>query len=109
MKYHDFTVGHPGVDDAIDNYLMFGIPPGGFTMALLANDLYSAINSADHQNRENLREVVQSIRMWMPGPAYGSYKIISEWMRDKDGRRTLHATRQEKLYILKVIKGNDKK
>ena len=109
MKYHDFSVGHSGVDQAIDNYLMFGMPPGGFTRALLANDLSGAISSADHWNKENLATVVQAVQQWMPMETWGSYEKVNAWLSDKDGRRTEYSARQEKLYMLKVIKGNDKK
>jgi hypothetical protein len=109
MKYHDFTFNHEGVDRSIDNYLMYGYPPGGFTRALLANDLSGAVNGADHWNKENLATVVQAVQQWMPGIAWGSYEIVDAWIKDKDGRRTEYAKRQEKLYMLKVIKGHDKK
>jgi len=109
MKYHDFSVGHSGVDEAIDNYLMFGFEPGSFTKALLANDLFRAAASADHWNKENLATVASAVYMWMPSKTYGSYEIVNDWLADKDGRRTEYAKRQEKLYMLKVIKGDVKK
>lgn len=109
MKYHNFDVGHSGVNEAIENYLMYGFEPGGFTKALLANDLSGAVSGADHWNKENLATVVQAIQQWMPGIAWGNYEIVDAWMKDKDGRRTEYAKRQEKLYMLRVIKGNDKK
>lgn len=108
-RYIDFSVGHSGVDEAINNYLMYGFQPGGFTRALLANDLSGAVNSADHWNKENLVTVVQAVQMWMPSIAWGNYEIVDDWLNDKDGRRTEYAERQEKLYLLKVIKGNDQK
>jgi hypothetical protein len=108
MKYHDFDVGHSGVNQAIDNYLMFGLSPGGFTRALLANDLSGAVGSADHWNQENLVTVVKAVHRWMPSIAWGNYEIVDDWLADKDGRRTVYSARQEKLYILKVIKGDGK-
>jgi hypothetical protein len=109
MKHHDFSVGHSGVDEAIDNYLMYGYEPGGFTRSLLSNDLSGAVNGADHWNKENLVTVVQAIQQWMPGCAWGSREIVDAWLKDEDGRRTDYALRQEKLYMLRVIKGNVKK
>jgi hypothetical protein len=108
MKHHNFSVGHSGVDDAIDNYLMYGYEPGGFTRALLSNDLSGAVSAADYGNKENLANIVQVIQQWMPGCAWGSREIVNAWLRDDDSRRTTYSTRQEKLYMLKVIKGDDK-
>ena len=80
--------GHSTLNEAIFNYLVYGIPPGGFTTSLLENNLYEAICRADHWNKENIVYVVKEVGMNMPLLAWGSPERVRLWLKDEDNRRT---------------------
>lgn len=76
------------IDVAIYNYLMYGIPPGAFTTALLENDLFKAALTADETNAEGLAYIVRSMGKFMPVIAWGSPEKVDNWLKNKDNRCT---------------------
>lgn len=104
-KYHDFTTGNNYLDESIDNYLIYGLEPGGFLTAVLANDLFLAAGRADHWNRPRLAEIAHILYTSMPAGTIGSYEIVNDWIKDKTGRRKHYAERKQKEYTLKILKG----
>jgi hypothetical protein len=70
----------PAVFDAVRRYVEEGIPPGGFVLACLENDLMAAINRADPANRECLQEIMWMIYSAMPSTAHGSPDKVRLWL-----------------------------
>lgn len=69
--------------EAIDRYVNEGIEPGGFTKAVLMNDLCAAVMRADETNSANLKDIVQYVYDTVPIAAFGSSKTIDMWIRSK--------------------------
>ena len=105
IRYTDINTGNNFLDEALENYLMYGFEPGGFLTSVLANDLYLAVGRADHWNKDNLPEIVKEILFRMPNMSYGSYAAVKDWCRDRDSRRSEYALRKEKEYTWRALKG----
>jgi len=105
IRYTDINTGNNYLDEALENYLMYGFQPGGFLTSVLANDLYLATGRADHWNKDRLPEIVKEILFRMPNMSYGSYAAVKDWCRDRDGRRSTYAQQKEKEFIWKALKG----
>jgi hypothetical protein len=105
IRYTDINTSNNYLDEALENYLMYGYEPGGFLTSVLANDLYLAVGRADHWNRDRLPEIVNEVLFRMPSISYGSYAAVKDWCKDRDGRRSAYATQKEKEYTWRVLKG----
>jgi hypothetical protein len=44
---------------AVDDYFLKGYQPEGFLTSVLTNNLYGAVNSADHANKHVIYEIVK--------------------------------------------------
>lgn len=107
INYYNFPkfLGQ-GTQDALTNYWMWGYPPGSFTQALLAGDLFRAAACADYSNRENLAELAQWVYFNAPSGSFGSYKAVENWLADVDECRTRYSAKKEKSHTLKVLAAN---
>ena len=105
IRYTDINTGNNFLDEALENYLMYGFQPGGFLTSVLANDLYLAVGRADHWNKDNLPRIVHEVIHRMPSISHGSYAAVKEWCRDQDARRSTYAKQKEKEFIWKAVKG----
>lgn len=65
--------------DSVEQYLLYGIPPGGFMTAVLSNDLKEAAGRADSTNRELLLDWAGWLYNSCPGPAQGSEAKVRAW------------------------------
>ena len=66
--------------DTIDNYVMKGWKPGGFVLAMLANDLKGACGTADSINRRYIFEICSYIYNHTPYQSQGSYQAVEDWL-----------------------------
>lgn len=105
MKYHDFTTGNNLVDDAVENYLMYGYKPGAFVSHVLANNLIGAVSSADHWNKQALAEIVTNLVYNIPDIAWGSRQRVEDWCNNVDDRRSNYVIRKEKEYTWRALNG----
>lgn len=62
-------------------YVEEGIAPGTFMCAVIQNDLKGALGHADITNRECLFEIVQFFYNYVPANAWGSKKVMRDWMK----------------------------
>ena len=90
--YHNWNLRNRDLAQTLENYLMRGFAPGGFTTAVLANDLYAAVARADHWNKPAIAEIVQAVVYFCPAHAVGSYEAVRAWCADEDGRRSKYVT-----------------
>lgn len=104
-KYLDFSTGNNYLDEGIENYLMYGLEPGGFLTAVLARDLFLAASRADHHNSPRLAEIAKTVWHNMPPGTIGSYEVVKAWCADQYGCRTEYAEQKEKEYVWKILKG----
>ena len=75
-----FTAAPRGLE-AINRHVNDGTEGGSFTEALLANDLRSAIFTADPENRENIYAYVSYLQWCVPSSCWGSVRKVNEWRR----------------------------
>lgn len=71
----------PDTKASIDRYATQHIPTGGFLAAVLANDLFDALASADTDNAATLTEIAEYIYRTVPGHAYGSREAVRDWLQ----------------------------
>jgi len=65
---------------AIDRYVASGIPPGGFLLAVLQNDLKEAFARADEGNTRDMFEIVSYCYNNIPSVAWGSPAAVLAWL-----------------------------
>lgn len=105
IKYVNINTGNVLLDQGLENYLMYGLEPGGFLTSVLANDLVMAVGRADHWNQNNLPSIIIEILYKMPSISWGSYAAVKDWCADKDGRRTYYKEQKEKEFTWRSLKG----
>jgi hypothetical protein len=66
-------------------YIEHGIEPGSFLMSVLRNDLKSACECADNQNRYLLFEYVSWLYNYAPQGCWGSREAVEEWIDKATG------------------------
>lgn len=71
--------------EGMEMYLTRGIPPGGFMMAVLTNDLKGAVGRADLTNLKYLTNIVAYIYNHVPSIAQGSPAKVEAWIKHFSG------------------------
>lgn len=89
---------------SIENYLLYGLPPGGFLTSVLTNNLYGAVASADYQNKDRIVDIVKWLTFAAPGGSYGNYEILNDWVNDTHGNRASYVAAVEKDYTWRSLK-----
>ena len=67
--------------DGIYNYVEHGIAPGDFLLAVLRNDLFGAVGSADRVNAKRLKEWAIFLNWCVPSKCWGSTESITNWIK----------------------------
>jgi hypothetical protein len=63
----------------LENYLLDGLPPGGFVEAVLTNNLFRAVSNADSVNSQRLWEITRWVLKYAPALSWGSKERIRAW------------------------------
>jgi hypothetical protein len=72
------------IKESLDNYATHRYQPGGFLMAVLANDLTDAVARADQDALPTLGGIVKYIYNELPGICWGSRERVTEWLKRAD-------------------------
>ena len=72
------------IKGAIDRYVEERIQPGGFTSAVLENNLAMAIGRADENSLKAIREIVGYVYNEIPSRAWGSQEKVQSWLAGDD-------------------------
>ena len=76
------------IQEALWNYLGYGLPPGSFLTAVLVNDFMSAAMRADHSwNGKSFRDLASWLSHYAPVESYGNKEKIEKWMAKSDEER----------------------
>lgn len=73
--------------ETLQGYIEHGIPPGGCVRAILANDLFGAMASADIGNRHSMHSICSWIYCHAPMNCRGSYEAVDAWIAGHLERR----------------------
>jgi hypothetical protein len=73
--------------DGYIRYLMEGIKPGHFLMAVLSNDLREACARGDLENQRALYQHVYFLFNYCPGHCWGSPESVNEWISIHQAQR----------------------
>lgn len=74
-----FRLPHAQVE-TLERYVDRGIPPGSFVLAVLENDLRTACERADLQNRHCLWGYVAWLYNYAPAGCWGSPEAVAFWL-----------------------------
>ncbi len=69
------------VIESLNNYWNHGYEPGGFITSVLVNDLYGAVQRADHWNKPNLARIVEYIANTAPYGSWGNPETVNDWLK----------------------------
>jgi hypothetical protein len=73
-------------------YAQDGVPTGGFTNAVLINDLRGAVGRADKGNLKALKLIVEFICNQLPQLCHGSPKKVETWLATvREGKENNYA------------------
>ena len=65
---------------ALERYVQTGCPVGGFLTAVLQNELYEALASADGENLRDILEIGRYVYWETPRQCWGSRKKLLKWI-----------------------------
>lgn len=68
--------------DSLKLYVEKRISPGGFLYAVLTNDLFKAICSANSENLKMIKEICWFVYNEMPFDSWGSVEKVKKWLGD---------------------------
>ncbi len=74
----------PMIDKGLNDYVGYGVNPGGFLRAVLENDLHGAVARADAQNMAMLRLITQHVYNCLPDSAWGSKAKVEAFLARKN-------------------------
>lgn len=66
---------------SINRYVNEGLSPGSFVTAVLCNDLFNAVGTADEENLVVLPEIVRYVYNELPSSAWGNLNKMNAWMK----------------------------
>ena len=76
-----YDVVDTAIEDALINYIVYGIKPGSMLTAMLANDMHGVLSSSHPSNTvEFLKNISNWIRNELPTELRGSYNAVGHWM-----------------------------
>ena len=78
--YNKYPTAPPNILSAIQRYAEDHIPTGGFTRAVLENNLSEAIGRADQDSLWGLQDIVRFVHWEIPGNCHGSPAIVEAWL-----------------------------
>tara|TARA_R110002072_G_scaffold104813_1_gene229428 strand:- start:57 stop:407 length:351 start_codon:yes stop_codon:yes gene_type:complete len=105
MKLSNFKLHNSYLDPSVENYIMHGLPPGGFLTAVLAGDYEAAAECADAWNQLNLPHIMHRIEIGLPSQSIGSYEAINNWLNDIDGVRSTYVNQVNKIRVFNRLSG----
>ena len=73
--------------EGIKNYVLDGIPPGGFLEAVFCNNLKESFGRADAKNREAIADIVRFLYNEIPHTCWGSPGRVKNWLQIKREER----------------------
>lgn len=62
-------------------YLINGVAPGSFLLAVLENDFIGACGHADTENQRSLYNYAMLVYNVMPSDSHGSPEIVDAWIK----------------------------
>lgn len=71
----------PRVLDAINNYVWYAQPTGGFVSAVLSNDLMSSIWRADERSLNAIKAICEYIHNAVPSVCHGNKDAVFNHLR----------------------------
>lgn len=101
--FHDDLPSH--TMETLDRYFIMGLRPGGFVSAMIAEDFKKALASADHVNRARFWYVATWLMRYAPEGSTGSYEILTDWCKNKDGIQSAHKDEAEKAFEWRTLSG----
>lgn len=81
FDWHDLSHLPDVSQEALKNYFLYALPPGGFLTALLSNYPWSdVIGRADTWNRPILGKYLQWLHEVAPPGSWGSEEVVKDWL-----------------------------
>ena len=81
----DWNGGWSGLPDmsqeALKNYFLYALPPGGFITSLLSCDPWpDVIARADHWNKPILEKYLHWLQEFAPAGSWGTKDLVDDWI-----------------------------
>lgn len=66
---------------AVREYVLKRVPQGHFLTAVLSNDLFTSVSSADSDNVKAIAILCQFLYNYVPAACFGSPERVETWLR----------------------------
>lgn len=78
----DYMSGLPDMSqEALKNYFLYALPPGGFLTSLLSGDSWTdVIARADHWNKPLLGKYLEWLVEYAPAGSWGAPDVVANWL-----------------------------
>ena len=93
----DWNVGESGLPDisqeALKNYFLYALPPGGFVTSLLCDHPWTVVISrADTWNKPLLGKYIEWLQLNAPQGSWGSEEAVRSWLNKGPAFQTFQKT-----------------
>jgi len=96
-------IGNSYLEDSIKYYIEHGTDPGGFLTAVFNNNLFGAIQKADHFNKQEISTIVLWVFDNLPKISYGNQELVQNWQQDTDKIRTRYIEKLKKQRTWEIL------
>lgn len=86
-KHANWNLVPAHTKQSIQLYVEKRIPPGGFLLAVLTNDLKGAVGRADEKNRRALPDIVKFLYNYIPARIWGDEKAVKQHLEENSKSR----------------------
>jgi len=69
---------------SLNLYVFNKIQPGGFLIAVLANDLMGAVSKCDAWNHHHMKDICNFVYNRIPSNAWGSYHAVQKYLESAE-------------------------
>lgn len=73
----------PHMEHGLRDYVIHGLPPGGFLTAILSNDFMGAATRADEANLRSLQGWARFLYNYVPRDCKGSPEAVTQWIQHR--------------------------
>ena len=80
LNFENYTIP-VHTQEALERYVVHGIEPGGFLMAVLSNDLMRSFGRADSENINSIYSICTWLYNEAPSSCYGSFERVENYIK----------------------------
>lgn len=94
---------------AINDYIIYGMKPGGFLTAIITKKVAYAVFIADAENAKHFVDVVKMIEYGLPTKCKGTMGKVNQWCAMTDEKRLKYLMAMHWIHdTFELLRGDDR-